>query len=1020
MSRWVKIVCNRLTGCVTVTGDCAGMFGVSPETLSRTTDPRPLLPEILQEAFDDPSVPLREDARNGLLVTACENSTESVFIAVAVSGEMDSVYPDLPAGVISLDHTGVLRHCNRAMGEMFGFDPGVCIGSEVAAVLPQPVLYSWNSVLKSVMMGHQVKVEFLPAGGRKNRGMLVRGGSGIVGLFHDITEVMETEKRLRAVQKMNKAIFSASEAGIMMFDVKGRVLLTNRAMARIAGHSNSLVGVHIRDVFPDEPLKWVDRSYKNLLARPGKGAISGDMIWLSGTGEERVVRLSLQSITDDAGAVTHIMGYVDDITEQVQGMSRLEALGRSLENLADLTTLLPGARRIDRGSAALLREILESDAIAVYINDPFAGLVLFDKDGAWPEGLPTADFHELRFPSFPGFGRPSQSFTGDKLGVLADIFRRGTIVPLGGDENPMGFILAVYGADQASLHREMTVGELAGALLTSGLMLHREHSETEKLAYLLRGRDRYFDELFRRLPIPAFVFSESGEIQLWNDDMTILVGEDGFSLPVAQQQRCLEGLLSGLGSISEINGRFSRGEPMVQGSLVFDEGEETKDYRLQIVKIRAIGIGADESVFLASALPEDGETAVPGLTFTLLGALMDVYESTDPAQVLRRGAKGALKLTGADAVRLSVDRIGSASAPMENWPGEPEWETEITHEGNRLVFQFAGGNRTSNLETLGRSVLKITGRMSSILTPSRLEKITGIPGGLMMITDFQGRVLFSNWPETVMTEGGYSSVDAFLGAPPPKDAMASLQALGSCTWLHPVEGPVRGLAMSGESPSRILWYPSRGEPEEKAKHLNTDLMESLVNYLLTNARRSRFSLDSLMELLEGRDPLRGLANTLMLDQGTALEALGMLRLAAGSTAVATRPARLEECLHHAMGMLQKTGVRVPDMVISEGLPEVVIEPEWMAEILARLLSMPESPGKRLTVEYADGWVVVDLPVILESTNIPGLPEVLKSLVENHLDFRVETGVSAALLEEHGCRLELKSNGALRVLIPALE
>jgi hypothetical protein len=121
-----------------------------------------------------------------------------------------------------------------------------------------------------------------------------------------------------------------------------------------------------------------------------------------------------------------------------------------------------------------------------------------------------------------------------------------------------------------------------------------------------------------------------------------------------------------------------------------------------------------------------------------------------------------------------------------------------------------------------------------------------------------------------------------------------------------------------------------------------------------------------------------------------------------------------------MGMLQKAGVRVPDMVISEGLPEVIIEPEWMAGILARLLSMPESPGKRLTVEYEDGWVVVDLPVILESTGIPRLPEILKSLGENHLDHRVESGVSAALLEEHGCRLELKSNGTLRVLIPALE
>lgn len=1020
ISGWVRIACNRLTGSLSVSGDCLGILGTPTETLSAAADARPLLPPVVRRALDDPSVPFREDRQAGIIVTTMESSSEVVIVVAMIREEIDSVYPDLPAGVVSIDHTGVVRHCNRIMGEMFGFDAQSSIGSEVSRVLPQPVLYSWGSVIKSVMMGHQVKVEFLPVAGRKNSGMLVRGGAGIVGLFHDITEALETEKRLRAVQKMNQAIFSASEAGILMFDGKGRILLANRAMARITGMSNSLVGMHVVEVFPDECLKWVDKSSKKLLARPGKGATSGDMEWLNSSGETRVVRLSLQSITDDSGVVTHVMGYVDDITDQVQGMKRLETLGRSLECMGRLTALLPGAGRQDSGSAGLIREILEADALAVYKNDPFTGLTLSDGDGAWPDGLPPGDYSELRLSPFSSYAEGFRMLTGDRLGVLKGLFSRGLVYTLGGADNPMGYIVAVYEKDQTAMHREASVGELAAALLTSGLLLHREHSESEKLAYLIRGRDRFLEDLFLKLPLPAFLFSESGDILLWNDDMTLMAGEDAISQTVQRQQRCLDRMLAGAGSLSDVLRRFSRGESIIQHSFTPVTVEPKAGYVLQLRKVRSFGRGTDESCFLAAVLPEDGAQSEASASSKLLGSLIDVYEGSEPEKVMRRAAMGAMKLSGAEAVRLTVDRVGQVQIPKDDWNTDADWESEVTLEGDRLVFQFLGGGRTSHIEALGSTLLRILGRMNSVLSPAALEKITGVPGGLLMVTDSHGKVLFSNWPRIVFGDRSFATIDGLLGETPSWDVLASLRSVGKCVWPHSGMGPVRGIALSRDPLARTLWYPESGSDNSESGRDDSRLSLVLVEFLLAYARRACSSMEAMREMLEGRDSLCNLSNTLILDHGSAHDVLDVLRITIGAASAKARPMAVEECLNITSGFLRSLGVRVPDMTLSDHLPLVVVDPEWTGRVTARLLRMAVNRDGCIAVGTDDRWVTIELPVVLESEDIPGPDETVDCLLESYMDQRVETGILAALLEKHGCLLDLASSRALRLRFPVVE
>ncbi len=1021
MAGWVRIICNRTAGGIRVSGDCSGLLGVPLEILQSAIDPGPLLPAVVKEALEDPSRPLREDRQAGLMVTAGEAGREVILVVTEIPTEADPVYPDLPAGVLSLDHSGIIRYYNRLLAEMFGMAASGCVGSDVAKVLPQPVLYNWSSVIKSAMMGHQVKVEFLPVAGRKNSGILARGGAGIVGLFLDFTETLETEKRFRAVQKMNQAILSAGDSGILMFDGKGRILLANRAMGRIAGQNSSLVGMHISNVFADECLSWVDRSAKRLLARPGKRIASGDMEWPGSSGETRIVRLSLQSITDDSGVVTHIVGYVDDVTEKVRGAKRLESLGRSLDLMAGLAGPAPGPGRRNTGSAALIREILEADVLAIYVNDPFSGAILSDSDGSWPEGLPPADFQELRFPAITCGEEGLMQLTGDGAGILRGCFDEILAYPLVNAGLSLGCIIVAYSSGgREAMHRKASVGELSTALLASGLALNRERGEVERLSGMLRGRDLFLEDLFGKLPCPAVLFSESGGIRLWNDEMTLLFGENPMALAGNLQQRFLERLLSGFGGVTGVLKRLSRGEAVIQDRLYPGNREGGAGPLFQVRKVDPLLQGSDESHFLAvQASSEDGPSRVPGST-VLLETIAGLYESLEPTQVLRRAALGAMKLTGASAAGVEVVGVGRVRVPDDGWTGAADWEAVITLEGDRAVFQFLGGGRTGLLEQLGKVLLRITGRLMSVVSPAVLERITGIPGGLVVVSDGGGRVLFANWPEVVFGESRFVLMKDLFREQPSRDVLISLKTAGKAVWRDSGVGLIQGVSLAGGASDRILWFPVGSDDDSAGDSKVGEVVPALVDALLSYARRARASLDSLARMLDGRDALNGVVTTLALDHAAAGEVLEVLKVVGASIGARSRPVNPEECLNTAAGLVRNAGERVPEVTLRGELPEVLIDPEWTSRVLARLLMMVREG--QVTARSDGRWVVLDIPAGLDD-EIPAAHGtcLVPSLSEDGTIGPVaEAGILAALLHRQECRLERGQSGSLRLYLPVVD
>jgi len=108
------------------------------------------------------------------------------------------------------------------------------------------------------------------------------------------------------------------------------------------------------------------------------------------------------------------------------------------------------------------------------------------------------------------------------------------------------------------------------------------------------------------------------------------------------------------------------------------------------------------------------------------------------------------------------------------------------------------------------------------------------------------------------------------------------------------------------------------------------------------------------------------------------------------------------------------------MTLPDQLPRVVVDPEWTGRVMARLLRMAGNGDRGMALRTDDRWVTMELPVSLDSDDIPGPEETVNCLMESFIDQRAETGILAALLERHGCKLDLDASHALRLRFPVVE
>lgn len=252
---------------------------------------------------------------------------------------------------------------------------------------------------------------------------VLREEGAVLCSFRDVTRQREVEAELQKTKDFLQRVIDSSVDAIISADVKGRVVLFNRAAERIYGKpAREVVGSDVRNLYPEGTAKKIMK-----MIRAGGGRIEGLKVDIvDGAGATVPVSFSGALILEGETAVGSV-GIFTDLREKMQMEQRLQAAQEQLlaQERQAVVAELAGAAAHElnqpltsvRNYATLLRrllqsgtnaysaaEVIESEAdrmaeivrkigkITKYETKSYVGKQkILDLDRASEEGVPVAD-----------------------------------------------------------------------------------------------------------------------------------------------------------------------------------------------------------------------------------------------------------------------------------------------------------------------------------------------------------------------------------------------------------------------------------------------------------------------------------------------------------------------------------------------------------------------------------------------------------------------------------------------------
>ncbi len=147
-------------------------------------------------------------------------------------------------------------------------------------------------------------------------------------------------RSLRELALVHRNFLSSSEA-VMFTDGDARVVDVNHAFARLYGWSaEEIVGRTPKFLQSGRHAPAVYRAMRESLVDPHVGAWSGELVNVKKSGEQLIVRISINAVRDEAGRVVGYVSNAVDVTVKRRAQEALEARERDLvRKNAELTRL---------------------------------------------------------------------------------------------------------------------------------------------------------------------------------------------------------------------------------------------------------------------------------------------------------------------------------------------------------------------------------------------------------------------------------------------------------------------------------------------------------------------------------------------------------------------------------------------------------------------------------------------------------------------------------------------------------
>ena len=281
---------------------------------------------------------------------------------------LSGIFDTLSDFIFILDLESKILHHNRAVSETLGYGPEALKGKPILTVHPENLREMVEQRMADIIAGRTSSCP-LPLRRADGTEIMVEtrvtrgywdGKAALIGVSQDISERLHAEER----QRLAASVFDNAHEGIMITNQAGTIVEVNSTFSELTGFSRAEAIGQTPDLLKSGHHDAA--FYREMWRKIAEDGYWQGEIWnRKKSGEIFVEQLTISSVQDRTGAISHYVAIFSDITVIKQHQQRLEHLAHF-----DALTQLPNRMLLaDRMQLAMAQTERSGKVLAVCYLD---------------------------------------------------------------------------------------------------------------------------------------------------------------------------------------------------------------------------------------------------------------------------------------------------------------------------------------------------------------------------------------------------------------------------------------------------------------------------------------------------------------------------------------------------------------------------------------------------------------------------------------------------------------------------